>query len=239
MDVFQEQLARAIPRFGQLECELVCPTFAMSQLLHDPLRRSFLERCMEVDAGKPFEESHPSGNMPDIAQYQRDAEQRRRRLKHFRNIYIIEASVRKETFSFFTSLPADVRAYLDRLRDSAGQLSHEGAIKLSLQVSNVLDQLGVTCNTSKMVGPLSLHVVAKATNPHAAQEDIVYECTDTAAYYALHQDQTHTELTAPAKLRHKLLQRLGVKLTHISVWEWQQKSEAQRINHMVKLQSLQ
>mmetsp|Transcript_73961 Transcript_73961/g.230127 ORF Transcript_73961/g.230127 Transcript_73961/m.230127 type:complete len:192 (-) Transcript_73961:20-595(-) len=41
------------------------------------------------------------------------------------------------------------------------------------------------------------------------------------------------------QLRHRLLQRLGIQLTHISCWEWQQMGEAQRVNYMVKLQSLQ
>merc|ERR1719401_627944 len=51
MDIFQEQLTLAIPRLTAEECELVSPTFAMSQLMPDSLRRSFLERCAKVDAG--------------------------------------------------------------------------------------------------------------------------------------------------------------------------------------------
>merc|ERR1719353_295293 len=126
MDIYQEQLALAIPRLSQEECELVCPSLAMSQLMHDPLRRAFLERCAQVEAGKP--NLAPDGSIaPDITEYQLDADRRRRRAKNFQNIYIIEASVRKETFSFFSSLPAEVRAHLDRLHVDAAQLTHEGA----------------------------------------------------------------------------------------------------------------
>merc|ERR1719486_198932 len=69
MDIYQEQLALAIPRLTQEECELVCPTFAMSQLMHDPLRRAFLERCAQVDAGEPLSASGAAGGevAPDIA----------------------------------------------------------------------------------------------------------------------------------------------------------------------------
>lgn len=239
MEVYQEQLAVSIPRMTQQECELVSPTLAMSQLMHDPLRRAFLERCAKVDAGQPLPEA-PSHSAPNIAEYQRDFANRRTREKHFRNIYIIEASARKETFSFFTSLPPEVRAYLDTLHERATSLQHEGSSLMASQIATVLDQLGVSCDLSRMAGPLGLHVVAKNTNPRNAVEEVVYECSDATAFYAVSTDgksaPVHTSYT---KLRHKLLQRIGVQLTHIGVWEWQQMSEAQRINYMVKLQSLQ
>ncbi|CAE8596164.1 unnamed protein product, partial [Polarella glacialis] len=134
MEVFQEQLAIAIPQLTQEECELVSPALATSQLMHDPLRRAFLERCAQVDAGAKM----PTGGgsaAPDIASYQQEAGDRRRRLKNFRNIFVFEASVRKETFSFFTSLPAEVRTYLDRVHADAAALSHEGTGTLSAQDS--------------------------------------------------------------------------------------------------------
>jgi hypothetical protein len=242
MDIYQEQLALAIPRLAQEECELVCPTLAMSQLMHDPLRRAFLERCAQVEAGKPHTVSSGLGSVaPDITQYQQDADCRRRRLKNFKNIYIIEASVRKETFSFFTSLPAEVRSYLDRLHADAAQLEHEGASAFSSQVAAVLDQLGLCCDTRRMSGPLGLHAVVKATNPASECQEIIYECSDASFFYRLHQDDRNAtpQLTVWAKLRQRLLQRLGVQLTHINVWDWQQMSEAQRVNYIVKLQSLQ
>jgi len=243
MEVYQEQLALAIPRLKQQECELVCPTLAMSQLMHDPLRRLFLERCAQVEAGVSLPELGSSagtvGTAPNIEQYQCEAEQRRRREKHFRNIYVIEASVRKETFSFYSSLPVEVRAYLGTIQGGVGRFAHEGASSFSTQVANVLDQLGVSCSTSRMAGPLGLHVVAKATKPRAESQEIFYECNDQTDYYSLPQDERSTtpQLTAPVRLRHRLLQRLGVQLTHIGIWEWQQMSEAQRVLYMVKLQS--
>merc|ERR1719161_2052846 len=67
MEVYQEQLALAIPRLSREDCELVCPTLAMSQLVHDPLRRAFLERCAQVNAGKTLTVSSGLGSVaPDI-----------------------------------------------------------------------------------------------------------------------------------------------------------------------------
>merc|ERR1719387_2548958 len=242
LDVFQEQLAVAIPRLTEEECELINPTLALSPLMPDSLRRAFLERCAQVDAGRHLLSSgtHAQTAVPDIPQYQHETEYRRRRIKYLRNIYIIEASVRKETFSFFSSLPAEVRGYLDRLRDETAMIQHEGPAAFASQIAAVLDQLGVSCDMRRMVGPLSLHVVAKATNPRAECEEVVYECNDAASFYAVRQDDKGAapQHTACAKLRHRLLQRLGIQLTHISIWEWQQLSEAQRVNYMVKLQSL-
>jgi len=243
MEVYHEQIALAIPRMTREECELVNPTLAMSPLMHDPLRRSFLERCAQVEAGKPLESSDvPSGgSAPDISQYQMEAAVRQRRLKHFRNIYIIEMSVRKETFSFFSSLPADVRAYLDGLHTGSKSLGHGGSSTLASQVATVLDQLGVSCKLDSVAGALSLHVVAQATNPLAERNEIIYECSDVDAFYAMRQDDRGAtpQHTSWAKLRHRLLQRLGIQLTHICIWEWKQMSEAQRVNYMVKVQSLQ
>merc|ERR1719420_2831364 len=119
--------------------------------MHDPLRRAFLERCARVEAGKPLSTPAELGGLaPDIAQYQQDADQRRRRLKNFKNIYVIEASVRKETFSFFSSLPPEIRSYLDRLHADAARLQHEGTHTFSAQVATVLDQLGLCCETTRM-----------------------------------------------------------------------------------------
>lgn len=240
LDVFQEQLAVAIPQLTADECEMVHPTFAMSQLMHDPLRRAFLERCMQVDAGKPLG-ALPSDAVPDIAQHQLLTADLRRRTKNFRNIYVNEAAVRKETFSFFSSLPAEVRAYMDKLHACSARFSHEGQSTLVAQVAGVLDQLGVQCDLTRMAGPLSLHIVAKATNPRAELKEVVYECSDATAFYAVRQDDKGKapQHTSFAKLRHRFVERLGIQLHHIGIWEWQQLSEAQRVNYMVKLQSLQ
>mmetsp|Transcript_34435 Transcript_34435/g.67917 ORF Transcript_34435/g.67917 Transcript_34435/m.67917 type:complete len:821 (-) Transcript_34435:109-2571(-) len=243
IEVYHEQFALAIPRMTREECELVNPTLAMSPLMHDPLRRSFLERCAQVDAGNPLQPANvqSGGAAPDISQFQMEAAVRQRRLKHFRNVYIIEMSIRKETFSFFSSLPSEVRAYLDGLHAGSKALNHEGSSTLASQVAAVLDQLGVSCKLDSMAGALSLHVVAQATNPLAERSEIVYECSDYDAFYATRQDDRGAtpQHTSWAKLRHRLLQRLGTQLTHIGIWEWKQMSEAQRVNYMVKVQSLQ
>lgn len=243
LEVYQEQLALAIPRFTQEECELVSPTLAMSQLMPDALRRLFLERCAQVDAGGSPPSQRPVSEVaaPNIEEYQDAESVRRRRLKHFSNIFIIEASVRKETFSFFSSLPSDVRAYLDRLHVDSSKLLPNKPSTMTAQVAAVLDQLGVACDTTRMAGPLGLHVVAKATNPHADRSEIVYECSDACAFFVAREEDSGAtpEMTAYTKLRHRLLQRMGIQLTKINIWEWQQLSDAQRINYIVKLQSLQ
>ncbi|OLQ08625.1 hypothetical protein AK812_SmicGene7874 [Symbiodinium microadriaticum] len=108
------------------------------------------------------------------------------------------------------------------------------------QVAGVLDQLGVQCDVAARAGPFALHVVAKMPNPRTDGEDIVYECCEASCYCALRQDDKNgaPQPLASTKLRHKLLQRLGVQLVQINVWEWNRLSEAQRVNYMVKMQSL-
>lgn len=239
MDAYQEQLAMAVPSFTQEECELVTPALALSQLMPDTLRRAFLERCAEVDAGAPLPE--PAANVaPDIDRYQKDAAELRRRSKSYQNLFILEASLRKETFAFFTSLPAEVRSYLERIHDRASTLPLPPQGPFAQQVAGVLDQLGVQCDVAARAGPFALHVVAKTPNPRTDGEDIVYECCEASCYCALRQDDKNgaPQPLASTKLRHKLLQRLGVQLVQINVWEWNRLSEAQRVNYMVKMQSL-
>eukprot|EP00930_Biecheleria_cincta_P045539 TRINITY_DN31382_c0_g1_i1.p1 TRINITY_DN31382_c0_g1~~TRINITY_DN31382_c0_g1_i1.p1 ORF type:complete len:841 (+),score=157.67 TRINITY_DN31382_c0_g1_i1:272-2524(+) len=238
MDIYQEQLSIALPRLTQEECELVSLALATSPLMPDQLRRTFLERCAQVDAGAALQ-AHTATAAPDIEKYQREFSAWKQREKHFRNIFMIEASVRKETFSFFSSLPPEVRAHLDRVHADAETLKHEGTGALAASVAAVLEQLGVSCDLTKMVGPLSLHVVCKATNPRSELKEIVYECSETDAFCAPRQDDKGAvpQYTTVTKLRHKLLKRLGVQLVHINMWEWNQMSEAQRINYMVKVQS--
>ncbi|CAJ1362796.1 unnamed protein product [Effrenium voratum] len=205
----------------------------ISMLMPDALRRAFLERCAEVDAGSPLV-APDDAVAPDIAKYQQDAEIFRRRSHSFRNIFVIEASLRKETWAFFTSLPAEVRSYLDRVQDTCKELRHQGANSFAKQVAEVLGQLGVVCELNRMAGPLELHLVVKAVG----DTEIVYECCEADAYCAARQDQRTSPPTVETKLRQKLLQRMGYQLVHMNVWEWNRLSEAQRINYMVKLQSL-
>lgn len=236
MDVYQEQIAIAIPSLSQEDCELVTPCLAASPLLPDALRRAFLERCAEVDAGAPLVAPEASAT-PEIARYQRDAEVYRRRAKHLRNIFMIEASIRKETWAFFSSLPAEVRSYLDRVHERSKELKHPKPLGFAAEVATVLDQLGVP-TWSTMAGPLEVHLV-QANTPGVEAEDVVYECNEAEAYCAMRQEDRTPQLTMATKFRHKLLQRLGLQLVHINYWEWSRLSEAQRINYMVKLQARQ
>lgn len=238
MDIYQEQLSIALPRLTQEECELVSLALATSPLMPDQLRRTFLERCAQVDAGAALQ-AHTASAAPDIEQYQREFTARKQREKHFRNMFMIEASVRKETFSFFSSLPPEVRAHFDRVHADAETLKHEGTGALAAQVADVLEQLGVSCDLTKTVGPLSLHIVCKATNPRSDLKEVVYECSETDAFCAPQQDDKGAvpQYTTVTKLRQRLLKRLGIQLVHMNVWEWNKMSEAQRVNYMVKIQS--
>merc|ERR1719281_1020774 len=236
MEVFQEQLTLAISRLSAEVCELVSPVFALSQLMPDPLRRAFLDRCTEVEAGLPLESIigiHQTKAQVDIPTYQQEAAQRKRRAKYVRNIYVIEASVRKEQFSFFSSLPDKVKAYLDRIHEDALKLPKEPEGLLAQQVAEVLSQLGVSCELGRPVGPLGLHLVVKATNPRANSDEIVYECCDLDAYYMdQHAGKNGPpQLTAYYQFRQKLLKRMGIKLVHIDVWEWKNMSDAHRVNY--------
>jgi hypothetical protein len=243
MEVFHEQLAIALPRLTAEECEMVDPAFALSQLMPDPLRRAFLDRCAEVGAGLPLADIisvSQTDATPDIRAYHEESARRRRRLKYIRNIFIIEGSVRKEQFSFFKSLPDKVSKYMDAIHDDALKLPRVDVPAFAHQIAEVLGQLGVQYELGRPVGPMGLHVIAKATNPHAERKEIVYECSDLNCYYMDPNGGQSTEplLIAPIRMRHKLLERMGQKLTHIDVFEWRSMSDAHRVNFMVKLQSL-
>merc|ERR1719265_21868 len=119
-----------------------------------------------------------------------------RRRKHVENVYLLEQSIRKETFSFFSSFAAEV--------------------------GGILDQLGVQYNLAERAhGSLSTHVLAEGTN--ITREQVYYECVGAEQYFAY-----STVLTPAAKLRHRLFDRLGVKLTMLYVSEWQSLSDAHK-----------
>merc|ERR1719217_1573660 len=80
MEIYQEQLALAIPRLSAEHCELVSPCLALSQLCNDPLRRAFLDRCAEVGAGQPIADivnNEQTQAMPDIPSYHEETAKRR------------------------------------------------------------------------------------------------------------------------------------------------------------------
>lgn len=244
VEVLQEELTKAIPLLSREECEMVHPSFAISALVNDTLKRAFLERCAEVRAGLSFPglagaPAEKSEATPDIPSFQREREALQRRQKHISNVFTVEASVRKETFSFYASLPAEVRSYLDELKEGAMQLPAEECNLLTLQVAEVFSQLGLQYSLGKRVGSVAQHIVVQGTNPHTGEKERTYECSDMDAYYADKSDKDEPEFTAATKLRHRLLDRMGVHLTHINIWEWRRLSEAQRVNYLVKLHSFQ
>merc|ERR1719262_1293073 len=157
---------------------------------------------------------------PDLEERAALEEARRRRCKHIANVYVLEQSVRKETFSFYSSLPVDVRAYLDGLHESAGDLPAETPSNFAAEVGGILEQLGVRFQLSaRSHGALDTHVLAEGTN--ITREQVHYECVGDNQYFA------HTStLTPAAKLRHRLFDRLGVKLTSLYAHDWQKLSEA-------------
>lgn len=240
VDIFQEQLQKAIPRMTREECEMVHPCLALSALVNDPLRRVFLERCATVGAGflddGAASQQQPT---PDIPTFQAQKSAQKQRMRHIKNIYALEASVRKETFSFYSSLPPEVRTYLEGLKERAGKLPAEEPNRLTLQVAEILGQLGVQYSLERKSGPVSLHIVAQGTNPYNGEKERVYECDDVEAYYARKEgDKEEPVILAATKQRHRLLERMGTHLTHISTWEWQKLGQAQRVNYIVKLHSL-
>lgn len=244
VEVFQEQFQRAIPLLSSEECEMVHPCLALSALVNDPLRRLLLERCAAVGSGildSPVSKVALAGQQgaPDIPTYRAVEAAQRHRMRHIRNVYALEASVRKESFSFYSSLPAEVRTFLEGLKESAARLPVDEPSRLTLQVAEILAQLGVQYSLERKAGPIGLHIVAQATNPYNGEKERVYECDDVDAYYARKEcEKEEPVIVAATKLRHRLLDRMGVHLTHINIWEWQKMGEAQRVNYIVKMHSL-
>jgi len=232
VETYQDEMARAIPALSRDHCEQTSPVLVLA-FFNDKLKRAFLERCAEVQAGMdvPWRAAGAEGPAPDLEQRSAAEEARRRRCKHIANVYVLEQSVRKETFSFYSSLPVDVRAYLDGLHESAGELPTPAPSAFATEVGTVLEQLGVQFRLSARAhGALDTHVLAEGTN--ITREPVHYECVGEESYFA------HTStLTPAAKLRHRLFERLGVKLTRLYLAEWQNLSEAQRVNTIVKLHS--
>lgn len=232
VETFQDEMTRAIPEITREECEVASPVMVLS-LFNDKLKRAYLDRCAEVQAGMdvPWRTPEGQGAAPDLEVRAADEKARARRCKHIANLYMLEQSVRKETFSFFSSLPAEVRTYLDGLHETAGDLPSEPPSDFSSEVGGILDQLGVQYSLSaRKHGALSTHVLAEGTN--ITREQVYYECTGEDQYFA------HTSTPTPAaKLRLRLFDRLGVKLTSLYSHEWQKLSEAQKVNAIVKLHS--
>jgi len=236
--VVQDAMGKLIPSMTAEVCEMVHPCTVLA-VMNDALKRQYLERCAATGAGIVASRFEADSAAPDINAHAAAREAQRRRDKRIRNVYTTEFCIRKESFSFFSSLPQEVRAHLGKLKEGAEQLPVEESGGLAGQVAEILSQLGVSYRMGVNCGPFQLHIVAEGTNP-LGEKTRVYECNETSAYYATeHAAVEEPALTAETKLRQRLLQRMGVKVTVIDAWQWRGMSEAQRINHLVKLHSFQ
>lgn len=229
-------------------CCLVAPIF-VDQYMNDALRRAYLCRCAETNAGFqcPLEEA--------------------------RNIACTELILRKEHHSLVVSLPPHVHRYLDKVQRHAhfdkwgavtipasvapdGPKGNErAAMNLSLQVkastagdvgrqsdvfssdmhrdiSACLSHLGVDHENGVLAGPYLLDVVAM--DMVTPSKRIVFEVNAAHHYY-----EGTQQLTAEKRLRHRMIGRLGYKLHMVNVEDWKTLSSAQKMTHILKLQQAQ
>jgi len=228
-------------------CCMVTPVF-IAHYMSDALRRAFLKRCAETQAG-----FHGA-------------------LYELRNMACSELLLRKEHHSFLVSLPAYVGRYLEKVRhhahfDKWGSVTlpvaaapngpkgaEQADVSLSLQrkastatggqkgdvfssdmhrdVSACLTHLGIEHENGVLCGPYLLDIVAlDMVNP---SKRIVYEVNSPHHYY-----EGTQALTADKRLRHRLLGRLGQKLHMVYATDWRPLSAAQKMTHMLKLQQAQ
>lgn len=245
---FVEHFLRHIEhRIEEMDAQLCCmvsPVFVDSYM-SDALRRAFLKRCAETQAGF-------NGPLDDC-----------------RHMAQTELILRKEHHSLLSSLPAYIGRYLEKMRKHA-QFEKWGTVSLptahapdgpkgttrlemssSLQmkastanggaradvfqsdmhrdVSACLSHLGVEHENGALCGPYILDIVAvDMVNP---SKRIVFEVNSPHHYY-----EGTEQLTAEKRLRHRLLGRLGTKLHHVHTAEWGKLSAAQKMTFMLKLQ---
>jgi len=228
-------------------CCLVTPCF-VANYMSDALRRAFLKRCAETQAGFHGE------------------------MDLLRNLAMIELVIRKEHHSFAVSLPPYVTRYLEKVKQHAhfdkwGAVtlpasvapdgpkgSHKAEMSLSLQrkastatgglrgdvfssdmhrdVSACLNHLGIEHENGVLCGPFLLDIIAlDMVNP---SKRITYEINSPHHYY----EGTET-LLAEKRLRHRMLGRLSQKLHHVHAHDWRALSAAQKMTFILKLQQTQ
>jgi hypothetical protein len=237
-------------RIDQLDAELCClvsPLFVIN-FMNDSLRRSFLKRAAEVQAGFHGQ------------------------LEECRNLALTEFALRKEHHSLVSSLPAYVGRYLEKLKQHgafdrwgtvhimaahtpngpkgsvASETSRrlqqkastaEGGKKVDVHssammedVSACLTHLGVEHDNGVLCGPYLLDCVAiDMVNP---SKRIVYEVNSPHHFY-----EGTNQLIAAKKLRHRMLARLGQKLHHINAEDWVRLTSAQKMTYMLQQQHSQ
>jgi len=237
-------------RIEELDADLCCKVTSLfvSAYMTDSLRRAYLKRCAEVQAGF------------------------RGPLEDCRHMAQTELILRKEHHSLLSALPAYVGRYLEKMREHASfekwgtvtlpphaapdgpKGSHRTDMEESLQkkvstaggssrvdvfssemhqdVSACLDHLGIEHENGVLCGPYLLDIVAlDMVNP---SKRIVYEVNSAHHYY-----EGTQLLTGEKKLRQRMLGRLGQKLHMVNHEDWQKLSAANKMTHMLKLQQTQ
>jgi hypothetical protein len=245
---FVEHFLRHIEhRIEELDGELCCMVspLCVSSFMSDALRRAYLKRCSETQAGF-------TGAMELI-----------------RNLAVTELLLRKEHHSFLASLPSYVNRFLAKVRSHADfdgwgavslpALPHPDGPKgtpraemsLALQrkastakggqtgdvfnsdmhrdVSACLSHLGIEHENGALCGPFLLDIVAiDMVNP---AKRIVYEVNSPHHYY-----ESTQIITAEKRLRQRLLGRLGQKLHQVHAHDWRALSSGQKMKFMLSLQ---
>jgi hypothetical protein len=244
---FLRHMEHRIEEFDAHLCSLVSPVF-IANYMTDALRRAYLKRCAEVQAGFHSE------------------------FFELRNLACTELLLRKEHHSFLVSLPDYVGRYLDKVRQHAAfdkwgsvvlppavapdgpKGGHKSEMSSSLQkkastasggkqgdifssdmhrdVSACLTHLGIEHENGVLCGPYLLDIVALDMENPAKR--IVFEINSPHHYY-----EGTRALIAEKRLRHRMLSRLGQKLHHVTAEDWRALSAAQKMTFMLKLQHAQ
>jgi len=244
---FLRHMEHRVQELDAENCCLVSTVFVANYMI-DSLRRAYLERCAETQAGF-------GGPLEDA-----------------RCIAQTELVLRKEHHSLVVSLPNYVIRYLDKVRkhalfDKFGTVtlppaahpdgpkgSQRTDMSVSLQrkastatggasadvfssdmhrdVSACLTHLGIEHENGSLSGPYLLDIVA--LDMVTPTKKIIYEVNSPHHYY-----EGTQQLTAEKRLRHRMLGRLGHHLHHVNAEEWRALSAAQKMTKMLKMQQEQ
>lgn len=243
---FNRHFEHRIEELDEEMCCMVSPVFLVNYM-SDALRRSFLKRCAEIQAGF-------SGEWP------------------IRNLACMELALRKEQHSLVASLPSFVVRYLEKVKAQSefdkwgsvvlpttvapdgprGDDRHELSVALLRKaagtkgnstsdvfssdmhrdVSACLTHLGIEHENGVVTGPYLLDIVAKdMVNP---ARRIIYEVNSPHHFY-----EGTKALVADKRLRHRLLGRLGHQLHMVTAADWRPLSAAAKMTFLLKIQQEQ
>lgn len=243
---FNRHFEHRLEELDEEMCCMVSPVFLVNYM-SDALRRSFLKRCAEIQAGF-------SGEFP------------------MRNLACMELALRKEQHSLVASLPSFVVRYLEKVKAQSefdkwgsvvlpstvapdgprGDDRHELSVALLRKaagtkgnftsdvfssdmhrdVSACLTHLGIEHENGVVTGPYLLDIVAKdMVNP---ARRIIYEVNSPHHFY-----EGTKALVADKRLRHRLLGRLGHQLHMVNAADWRPLSAAAKMTFLLKIQQEQ